>query len=97
MRFLTWIVAKYSSAQLEARQDAPSGLPSGPRQFPPFDKTGFVLSFPYVCPEPVLAKSSFLYINGAKSPFFHLCDGAGGAHQVVPACDNPSDKNTRVT
>jgi len=28
------------------------------------------LSFPYVCPEPVLAKSSFLYINGSKWPFF---------------------------
>jgi hypothetical protein len=31
---------------------------------------GFVLwSFPYVCPEPVLVKSSFLYINGSKRPF----------------------------
>jgi hypothetical protein len=28
------------------------------------------LSFPYVCPEPVLVKRSFLYINGFKSPFF---------------------------
>jgi hypothetical protein len=28
------------------------------------------LSFPYVCPEPVLAKCSFLYINGSKMPFF---------------------------
>jgi hypothetical protein len=27
------------------------------------------LSFPYVCPEPVLAKCSFLYINGSKMPF----------------------------
>jgi hypothetical protein len=27
-------------------------------------------SFPYVCPEPVLAKCSFLYINGSKMPFF---------------------------
>eukprot|EP01046_Picozoa_sp_COSAG06_P006571 COSAG06_NODE_310_length_17775_cov_9.971374_14_plen_113_part_00 len=25
------------------------------------------LSFPYVCPEPVLAKRSFLYVNGSKS------------------------------
>jgi hypothetical protein len=25
------------------------------------------LSFPYVCPEPVLVKCSFLYINGSKS------------------------------
>jgi hypothetical protein len=29
----------------------------------------FVWSFPYVCPEPVLVKSSFLYINGSKRPF----------------------------
>jgi hypothetical protein len=29
-------------------------------------------SFPYVCPEPVLAKSSFLYINGAKMAFSYL-------------------------
>jgi hypothetical protein len=27
-------------------------------------ENGLFLSFPYVCPEPVLAKSSFLYING---------------------------------
>jgi hypothetical protein len=33
---------------------------------------GTFLSFAYVCPEPVLVKSSFLYINGQKSPFFHL-------------------------
>jgi hypothetical protein len=26
----------------------------------------FFWSFPYVCPEPVLAKRSFLYTNGAK-------------------------------
>ena len=25
--------------------------------------------FPHVCPEPVLAKCSFLYINGTKRPF----------------------------
>ena len=32
------------------------------------------LSFPYVCPEPVLVKSSFLYKNGAKARFSHLSD-----------------------
>jgi hypothetical protein len=32
----------------------------------------FFECFPYVCPEPVLVKSSFLYINGSKRPFFHL-------------------------
>ena len=29
----------------------------------------FVECFPYVCPEPVLVKWSFLYINGSKKPF----------------------------
>jgi hypothetical protein len=33
-------------------------------------KTASFFEFPYVCPEPVLAKRSFLYINGAKMPFF---------------------------
>jgi hypothetical protein len=32
-------------------------------------KTSFLEWFPYVCPEPVLAKCSFLYINGSKKPF----------------------------
>ena len=27
------------------------------------------MSFPYVCPEPVLVKCSFLYINGSNRPF----------------------------
>ena len=31
------------------------------------EKGDYFLSFPYVCPEPVLVKCSFLYINGAKS------------------------------
>jgi hypothetical protein len=30
----------------------------------------FFECFPYVCPEPVLVKCSFLYINGAKSGVF---------------------------
>jgi hypothetical protein len=30
----------------------------------------FFECFPYVCPEPVLVKCSFLYINGSKTPFF---------------------------
>jgi hypothetical protein len=30
-------------------------------------KTPLFLSLPYVCPEPVLVKRSFLYINGAES------------------------------
>jgi hypothetical protein len=33
--------------------------------------------FPYVCPEPVLVKSSFIYINGSsKRPFCYLRDTA---------------------
>jgi hypothetical protein len=30
------------------------------------------LSFPYVCPEPVLIKCSFLYINGSKRRNRHM-------------------------
>ena len=33
------------------------------------------LSFPYVCPEPVLVKSSFLCIDGSKRPFLLTCMG----------------------
>ena len=32
----------------------------------------FFECFPYVCPEPVLVKSSFLYINGSKRTFCYL-------------------------
>ena len=42
-------------------------------------KTASFLSFPCVCPEPVLAKCSFLYINGSKMPFF-----AGPRHDFQP-------------
>jgi hypothetical protein len=35
-------------------------------------KTVSLLSFPYACPEPVLVKRSFLYINAFKRPFSHL-------------------------
>ena len=36
-------------------------------------KNGPFLSVPYVCPEPVLAKRSHLYINGSKKTVFtHL-------------------------
>jgi hypothetical protein len=30
------------------------------------DKNASFFEFPYVCPEPVLVKCSFLYINGSK-------------------------------
>ena len=33
-------------------------------------KTALFLSFPYVCPEPVLVKECILYINGSKSAVF---------------------------
>jgi hypothetical protein len=35
----------------------------------PEEKRDLFWSFHYVCPEPVLAKCSFLYINGPKRPF----------------------------
>ena len=34
------------------------------------EKRHLFWSFPYVCPEPVLAKRSLLNFNGAKIPFF---------------------------
>eukprot|EP01046_Picozoa_sp_COSAG06_P054642 COSAG06_NODE_9795_length_1814_cov_3.251895_1_plen_127_part_00 len=34
-------------------------------------KTVSLLSFPCVCPEPVLVKRLFLYMNGYKIPFSH--------------------------
>jgi hypothetical protein len=47
----------------------------------------FFECFPYVCPEPVLAKSSFSYINGSKMPCFAGAILYGGADRLprVPA------------
>jgi hypothetical protein len=42
----------------------------------------FFECFPYVCPDPVLAKWSFLCINGSKMPFF----SQGGPVCGVPGC-----------
>jgi hypothetical protein len=47
-----------------------------------FDKTGFFGVFPNVCPEPVLVKSSFLYINGSKSPFSYRYGGEERGNDV---------------
>ena len=38
----------------------------------------FFECFPCVCPEPVLAKRSFLCLNGSKRPFSYLLPGSGG-------------------
>jgi hypothetical protein len=35
----------------------------------PEETRPLLLGFPYVCPEPVLVKRSFIYINGSKRPF----------------------------
>jgi hypothetical protein len=44
-------------------------------------QNGLFLSFPYVCPKPVLVKSSFLHItpviNGFKRPFCYRAIRAG--------------------
>ena len=39
--------------------------------------------FPYVCPEPVLAKCLFLYINGAKMPFSRTIASAGTSRALL--------------
>ena len=41
-------------------------------QYQTLQQNGLLLSFSYVCPEPVLGKSSVLYINGSKRPFCYL-------------------------
>jgi hypothetical protein len=54
----------------------------------PARKRHSFLSFPYVCPEPVLVKSCILYINGAKSAVFSpmwLAEGAATTRRFV-AC-----------
>ncbi len=48
-------------------------------------ENGHFLSFPYVCPEPVLVKSSFLYINGEKSAVFTPCTATMRAFGATPA------------
>jgi hypothetical protein len=46
--------------------------------FAPAENATCFECFPYVCPEPVLAKCSFLNINGAKMPFFAgICPKSG--------------------
>jgi hypothetical protein len=61
-------------------------------------QTGLFLNFPCVCPEPVLVKSSFLYMYGYKRPFCYLglpsiCKQAkhteyrDGATTAVPSMD----------
>jgi hypothetical protein len=59
-------------------------------------QNGLLMSFPYVCPEPVLVKSSFIYINGSKRPFFHL-----GVFEALHAscgesAENEKNKQTRT-
>jgi hypothetical protein len=53
------------------------------------EKNVLFLSFSYVCPEPVLVKCSFLYINGAKSTIFSplqdACEGGVCVDVIVDA------------
>ena len=56
--------------RLEAMaRDQRGDVPSSARRQPRCEKRHLFWSS-YVCPEPVLAKRSFLYINGSKMPFF---------------------------
>ena len=81
MCFLTWVLSSRSD-----RRCGPAGRirPSRARPAPLRSrrcggaaalstlqqKRSFFECFPYVCPEPVLVKISFLYINGAKTRLF---------------------------
>jgi hypothetical protein len=64
----------------------PSRLAQLSNALAPEEKRSFCWSFPYVCPEPVLVKCSFLYINGSKRPFLLTCriDPAGAVPPPVP-------------
>jgi hypothetical protein len=44
------------------------------------------MSFPYVCPEPVLVKMSHLYINGLKRPVFAPNRGIGDSSAGTEHC-----------
>jgi hypothetical protein len=57
-------------------------LPSTLQQNGPF------LSFPCVCPEPVLVKIIMLYINGSNRPFCHLI--AQGFQPAIGRASSPS-------
>jgi hypothetical protein len=48
-------------------------------------ENGLVFDFPYVCPEPVLVKRSFLCINGQKRPFSHLVRAVQGVEAICAA------------
>ena len=63
--------------------------------FVPDLRNGLFLSFPHVCPEPVLVKRSLMYKNGQKAPFFlprktaehhRRTAGRGAAQTRRPGC-----------
>jgi hypothetical protein len=51
-----------------------------------YTKTPFFFEcFPYVCPEPVLVKTAFLYINGSRIAFSYLKDQRANQDQDLKA------------
>eukprot|EP01046_Picozoa_sp_COSAG06_P076271 COSAG06_NODE_24256_length_668_cov_0.966608_1_plen_97_part_10 len=62
-----------------------------PSQFSrPDEKRSLFLSFPYVCPEPVLVKcSSIYYVSGPKRPFLLTREVNAGARLRVKAWARP--------
>ena len=53
------------------------------------------LSFPYVCPEPVLVKCSFIYINGAKSGVFRTSSPGFRSEDVLTLPRQAKDRDTK--
>jgi hypothetical protein len=51
----------------------------------------FLVSFPYVCPEPVLVKCSFSYIYGSKRPFLLSSPEASCDQSPIAATDHPKE------
>ena len=54
-------------------------------------ETALFLSFPYVCPEPVLVKRLLLYIN--EWPFSYLIGGSEDLHNHIPATNKHPDRH----
>ena len=66
-------------ARCAAGAESGKGIREMDEKEPEYKKRSFFECFPYVCPEPVLVKCSFLCINGSKRPFV-LTVVSMGAH-----------------
>jgi hypothetical protein len=94
---LTTLVDHYPSGSGPAvsGEISPVGPPLDRCEKRPFPS----LSFSYVCPEPVLAKRSFIYINCSKRPRSSLAGddtGAGGSRGLTAQLESSMEESTRA-